>query len=285
MKRWLAALTRRLGPAWLAQDELYVDGEYIETDSILLFTTEMLLDSRLERLRTGVLCRFPGNGTMPADALQYAGRDRRIRRGPAEPQEVYEPRLVTAIEKHRTRGNAFRLMEQVRANCYPHDVRVRVWTDRGDVYTLERDGTTHSVVRDTAWNWDGLFGTGTPPVWSRFWVLIYVTVPTATGAPTQPWQRLTWGMPGLTWGSGYTWGSTATPADVQAIRSIVETWKPEGTHCRYIAVVFDDAAFDPAGALPDGTWGPWTKTSGTVHVETRSKAAIYWPGTRGAQAA
>ena len=274
------ARSRKLGLSWLAKDQLLVDDEPLETESRFLFTSEMMASSRLDRLRTGILCRFPGNGTMPADALQYAGRDRKIRRGPAEPQDVYELRLVGAIDKHRTRGNAWRMMEQIRAYCYPHAVRVRIWTDRGDVYTLDRDETT-DLVRATAWDWDGTFGVD--GVWSRFWVLIYVT----TDATPQPWQRLTWGMPGLVWGGPYTWGSTATPADVQSIRSIVETWKPEGTHCRHIMVVFNDAAFDPADTappLPDGTWGPWTKPSGTTKVPTRSADAIYWPGTRGPSA-
>ena len=280
MKLWLNRLIRKLGPSWLVKDEVIVptaDGsQTVETDNRVIFAVTMVLDALAQRARDGILARFPGNGTMPADALRYAGRDRLIRRGPAETQEQYELRLVGAIDRHRTRGNAWRMLEQIREYCTPHDVRVRLWTEHGKVYTIDRDGS-QSVVRTSDWDWDG---SDLDEAWARFWVLIYVT----TGSPTQPFRRLYWGDTDLTWGSGYTWGSTATPADVQAIRAIVDEWKPEGRQCKYIMVVFDDTEFDPtdtAPPLPDGTWGPWSKNSAGTQVATRSDAAIYWPGTRG----
>ncbi len=281
MRIWLSRLLRKLGPSWLVKDEMVVpaaDGtqERLEVDSRLLFTSTMILSALAERARAGILARFPGNGTMPESALRPAGRDRGIKRGPNEPADVYELRLVGAVDKQRTSGNAWRLMEQVRAYCYPHAVRVRVWTERGKVYTHDRDGTL-SVVRTTDWDWDG---SDLDEAWNRFWLLIYVT----TDTTPLPWQRITWGQAGLLWGnSQYTWGSTASPGDVAALRSIVEDWR--GTaQCKHIMLCFDDTEFDPtdgAPPLPDGTWGPWSKNVGGVQVPTRSPTALYWPGTRG----
>lgn len=273
----LRTIIRKLGPGWLVRDSVTLpDGTTLEVDNRVLYAIALLYDALITRIQLGVKARFPGAGATE-DSLVYIGRDRLIARGPAETREVYEGRLPGAIDKHRTRGNAWRMMEQIRAYCSPHAVRVRVWTERGKVYTLDRDEST-SVVRTTDWDWDG---SALEDAWARFWVLIYVT----TDATPQPWQRITWGQPGLQWGtSGYTWGSTASPADVQAIRNIVEAWKMEGSHCQYIMVVFDDTEFDPtdtAPPLPDGTWGPWSKNSGGTQVATRSDKAIYWPGTRG----
>lgn len=270
----LRTMIRKLGPGWLVKDQITLaDGSTVEVDNRVLYAVLVLYDALIQRAKLGIKARFPGAGAT-ADSLRYIGRDRLILRGPAEARDIYEARLRGAVEKHRTRGNAWRLMEQIRAYCSPHEVRIRVWTDRGKVYTLDRDGT-ESVNRETDWNWDGLFGVD--GVWSRFWVIIYPT----TGSPRQPWDQPLWGA--VNWGE-FTWGSTATLADVQAIRAIVETWKPEGTHCRNIIIAFGDADFDPEDAappLPDGTWGPVSENEGGEQVPTRNENAAYWPGTRG----
>lgn len=270
----LRTMIRKLGPGWLVKDQLQLpDGTTVEVDNRVLYAILLVFDALIDRAKDGIKARFPGAGATE-DSLQYIGRDRLILRGPSESREVYEARLPGAVDKHRTRGNAFRLMEQIRAYCSPHEVRVRVWYDSGKVYTLERDGTT-SVDRETDWDWDGQFGN--EGIWSRFWVIIYPT----TGSPQQPWAQPLWGA--VNWGE-FTWGSTATVADVQAIRSIIETWKPEGTHCKNIIIAFDDTSFDPTAAappLPDGTWGPETKNDGGEQVPTRNERSAYWPGTRG----
>lgn len=269
----LRTIIRKLGPGWLVRDSVTLpDGTTLEVDNRVLYAIALLYDALITRIQLGVKARFPGAGATE-DSLVYIGRDRLIARGPAETREVYEGRLPGAIDKHRTRGNAWRMMEQIRAYCSPHAVRVRVWTERGKVYTLDRDEST-SVDGTTDWDWDG---SALADAWSRFWVIIYPTDAT----PREPWDRVEWGAEN--WGSFY-WGSTATKDDVQAIRTIVETWKPEGTHCRNIIIAFGDTDFDPTDAappLPDGTWGPETANVGGEQVPTRNPNAAYWPGSRG----
>lgn len=269
----LRTLIRKLGPGWLVRDSVTLpDGTTREVDNRILWVMILLLDALIERAKKGVKARFPGAGATE-DSLVYLGRDRLIGRGPTEPRETYEVRLRGFVDKHRTRGNSWRMMEQIRAYCSPHEVRVRIWTERGKVKTIERDGS-FVTNRTTEWDWNG---DDIEDYWSRFWVLIYPT----TDSPQMPWARPLWGS--VTWGQFY-WGSTATPADVQAIRSIVETWKPEGSHCEHVMIVFDDADFDPEAAappLPDGTWGPWSKNVGGEQVPTRNTNVAYWPGTRG----
>lgn len=270
MSASIRKLIPALGPAWLTKDQ--VQGE--ETDSRMLYPGALVSDALLERARLGTRARFPGGGA-PEDALAYIGRDRSIIRGPSESREAYEARLQRAIDDHRVRGNPWALMEQVRGYCSPHAIRCRTVDEHGNWRTIDRDGT-RSTYRASAWDWDG---STLSAAWARFWLLIYPT----TGTPKQPWDREgTWGD-GATWGDdGETLGSTATPDDVQAIRSIVRTWKRAGSRCLWILVVFDDTAFDPADTappLPDGTWGDWSMNSGGVQVPTRSTDAIYWKGT------
>lgn len=268
---FLRNLIRKLGPSWLVKDE--VNGK--ETDSRILYATGLLFDELKERARLGIRARFPGGGST-SDSLPYILRDRSIIAGPSELKASKELRAQKAIRLHRVRGNAWALLENIRGYCSPHAVRVRMVTERGTFYTIDRDGS-RSIVRGAAWNWDGA---DLEDNWARFWILIYPT----TDTPQRPWARCNpWGTPGDVWGTpGRTWGSTATPADVASIRAIIRQWKRSGTRCVKIAIVFDDAALDPtdtAPPLPDGTWQtPATYVAG-VKVPSRDARAIYWHGT------
>jgi hypothetical protein len=113
-------------------------------------------------------------------------------------------------------------------------------------------------------------------LWARFWVII-------DSAGGVPWSRDGTWNDGELWGDdpSASWGSTATIEQVQAIRAIVDDWKPAASVCKNIIVSFDASAFDTgdtAPPLPDGTWGPWSKNSGGVQVAARDSRAIYWDG-------
>lgn len=267
----LRSLIRKLGPSWLTKD--LVQG--VETDSRVLYTTALILDALKERVRLGIIARFPGGGST-SDSIPYLARDRSIVTGPSETKANKELRIQQAIDKHRVRGNAWALLENIVGYCSPHAVRVRLVTERGTFYTIDRDGSK-SIDRGVAWNWDNA---DVEDNWARFWIIIYPT----NDSPQQPWARCNvWGTPGDVWGTeGRTWGSTATPADVQSVRAIVRQWKRAGTRCVKIIACFDDDTFlptDTAPPNPDGTWRtPATYVAG-VKVPSRSARAIYWHGT------
>lgn len=258
---------RRLTPKWQHDDE---------EGAPLLYSIGLLLDACQRHYRLALLARYPGpaqtkEGTVyaPADALQYIARDRRIERGRGETSQAFAARLNTWLDDHKTRGNPYALMRQLRAYLGVA-VRIRTVDNSGNWYTIEADGTLDlaSVTAGTAfgWDWDGQAAQ-----WSRFWAIIY---PTAAG---EPWSEgPAWGDPGLVWGTpGATWGTTATVGEVEAVRRIVRDWKPAGTRCEHIIIAFDDASFDPTGPtdLPTGDWGS---------AANRLATARYWRGTRNA---
>lgn len=280
-----------LGPSWFTKDKVTnPDGSQTETDSRVLYSLMVMLDAMTARITAGVTASFIGLG--PDDAQAMIGQDRQCLRGPAESAVAYAVRLQTVIDDARLSGNAWSLLSQIRGYCAPNPVRVRLYNDHGNCYTIDRSGA-RSVVRHTIWNWDGLgVGTGSNALpspgtvgvtqWSRFWVVIYP----ATGGSPQPWQRSsTWGTAGQVWGPANTkttWGSTATADDVFAIQRIVRTWKPFGSRCSKIIVCFDDTALDPnVGPLPNGTWGNDGKYVGGVMVAARNTNCLYWTGTSG----
>ena len=279
-------LVPNLGPRWFVKDELALNGQKYETDSRLLYTMMLMLDWSATRLRRGLLSSMP-RPEAADDALALFGQARDVLRGPSESRASYLERLRTSIDDKRVAGNAWALLSQIRGYCSPHAVRVRIINTHGNAYTIERDGS-QSTYRHGAWNWDNAIPlaklTGNRIPWSTFWVVVYPT----TDTPSQPWQRDgTWGD-GETWGpsSTSTWGSTATPDDVFAIRRIVRRWKPAGSRCVSIIISFDDTAFDPASSappLPDGTWKYSSKYSAATpgrRVPARDAGAIYWQGTR-----
>lgn len=283
-------LVNTFGPRWLTRDTIRMpDGSEVEVPARVPYALLMLLDLVRDRLRFGMRARMPG--LAPTDALQYIGAALGVFQGPDESVDSYRQRLITAIDDKRLAGTALPLLTQIRGYCTPHAVRVRLVTDHGHFYTLDRDGS-FSRYRYSAWNWDngradalakgyirkranGVTGPAIP--WSRFWVIIYPT----TGAPTQPWQRKTWND-GHTWNDGTTWGSTATPENVFAIRRIVRRFRPDGSRCVSIIISFDDTAYDPASSappLPDGTWKKTSKVVNGVLVNGRDPNSLFWEGT------
>jgi hypothetical protein len=252
------------------RDEPDADGNGGEGE-LVAYSLTVMMDAYQERARLAWLARFPTHA--PPDALPLLGRDRKVVRGFSEPEATYRSRLVSAPTRHRTRGNAFALMAELRAYCGV-DMMIRTVDNRGTWYTRAADGTQSTVLAAGNFDWDG-----EPTKWSRFFVVLY--------PPTTLWtEGPVWGdadLWGGAWGtSGYTWGSTATPEQVRSIRGIIRDWKPAGTRCVNIIVAFDAASFDPATApgapMPDGGWafhGDGASTRGRSRLDT----ARYWKGT------
>lgn len=257
-----------LGPAWLTQNG----------DSELFgYALDVLKDAFIERLRRGLLARFPQQdptGTpAPDDALAAMGRDRRIVRGINEPSAAYAVRLLRWLDDWRSAGNALALLKQLRGYTGAGPA-FRTVDARGNWYSLNADGSTSFLMNQDNWDWDGTLTQHQR--WSRFWVIIY---PNGLWLSTPKWgDGSRWGQP-----TGRTWGSTATFDQVSTVRGIVRDWKPAGTRCVNIILAFDNTSFNPATArdgagLPDGTWATWAKQSGGAYVSSRLSTARYWDG-------
>lgn len=248
-----------LAPRWLTTG----DGE------LLGYALDILKDGFIERLRLGLMARFPQqdpSGTAGApDALASMGRDRRVVRGLSESDESYASRLLRWLDDRRTAGNAFSLMTKLAEYTGPLPM-FRVVDARGNWYTRDPDGTFTWTLNTGNWNWDGPIGDR----WARFWIIIY---------PNGLWsEEDDWGDPG-NWGdTPESFGSTAANEVVQTIRSIAADWKRTGSRGVNIIVAFDPSSFDPGAPEPDGLWGAWSTNDSGDQVPSRLDTARYWDG-------
>jgi hypothetical protein len=259
IRRSLRTLRKTLAPSWLTSGE----GELVG------YSLDLLKDAALERLRLGLLARFPQNGpngeTAPEDALAALGRDRRVVRGISETSASYAYRLTQWLVERRTAGNAFTLLRQLSAYC-GEGFSFRTYDARGNCYSRAVDGT-ETYAPATSWDWDGQ-----PERWSRFWVVIY---------PTGIWTTAgTYGDPGTPdWNpNAGQWGVDMPREHVRSLQAIVADWKPEGTRCVHIVLAFDPTSFDPASPEPDGSWGGYSKIDAGVRVPARLSTARYLNG-------
>lgn len=249
---------KKLMPSWLTEGE----GELIG------YSSRIVMDADAQRAKEGAKARFPEHA--PDDALKYIARDRKIVRGIDESAAAYAARVITWLDDHRVRGTPFKLCAMLAAYCNAA-VRVRTVDQRGNWFTRDRDGTESFTLDTGNWNWDTTY---TDAAWGRFWVIIY---PTSDGEPWSSAPR--WGDVGAVYGPDRTWGTTATPGQVAAVRQLVREWKPAGTRCETIIIAFDDASFDPTAPEPDGDWLHWGV--GVPSIKNRLDTARYWAGTAG----
>lgn len=255
----------RIAPRWLTEG----DG------GLVGYALDIVKDAFIERLRLGLLARFPDNGpngeTAPEDALYAMGRDRRVVRGIGETDASYAARLRLYIDDRARQGNPFMLMQKLAEYLGPLP-SFRTVDARGNWYSRAADGTETSTLDQQNWDWDGtLIGER----WSRFWVIVYPNgLWTANSAN---WGATTFGASG--WGdSTETWGLTAPNTQVTTMRGIVADWMPAGTRCINIIVALDPNSFDPTAPEPDGLWEHWSKTVAGVQVPARLSTARYLDG-------
>jgi hypothetical protein len=127
--------------------------------------SDVLGDHRV-RLVAGVKLRFPG--LYSSDGLDLLSRERRLRRGPAEDSDVFARRLRRWWIDHRTRGNGFALLEQLRAYLAgtlapPFEVVSYL----GVRHRIDGDGP---VTRDSI-----TWGTDESGRWTRIWLFLRTT--------------------------------------------------------------------------------------------------------------
>jgi len=123
-----------------------------------------VIDDHRDRLVAGVKLRLPGLYTL--EGIDRIGKERRLRRGPAETSEVFAERLQRWWSDHRLRGNAYALLRQMLAYFVdtldpPYDVV----SYRGLRHVMDING---DITRDSI-SW----GTDETGYWSRVWVFLY----------------------------------------------------------------------------------------------------------------
>jgi hypothetical protein len=250
-------LIRELSPPWLRR----------KWGERFLYAHGVAVDGVIDWAIQGVKARFPSKA--PEEALPMLGRDRRIIRGFNEPASSYRVRLARWMTDWRRAGNAFALLEQVRAYLYGFDVVLRTVNDRGSWQMVQGDASTiHRLLGN--WDWDGKFPLTAR---TRFWLLI------------SEFGSL-WSNDG-TWGDGAVWGGdgevvgfTATLDQVASLRQLVASWKPGGTLCPFIIVelvpTFDVS--DPPPGIPNAQYENWGRDVGGVYRPARHRASRYVSG-------
>lgn len=118
-----------------------------------------VVDAQVQRAFEVVMLRFPRG--IETTALPYIGRDRRIRRGPAEPASSYARRMLTWWDDHRQRGGPHALLRQLHAYLLDYAPgQIDLVYQSGTRFIA--DETTGEITRsDITWGGDGDLA-GTP---------------------------------------------------------------------------------------------------------------------------
>jgi len=126
-------------------------------------------------------------------------------------------------------------------------------TPGGHIANFLRAGLTSvAVYRQHEWSFPPYVGGPLFNQWQQKWSTFYIVI-------TQPhaFAALHWGDPGLNWGpmSG-TWGSTALPTEVNALKSLVTQYSSGHSTCAAIVLQLGTGRLWGTGAWADGgTWG------------------------------
>lgn len=251
-------LIREISPPWLRR----------EWGEKFLYAHGLVVDGVLEWAIQGVKARFPSKA--PEEALPLMGRDRKIIRGFNEPASSYRVRLARWMTDWRRAGNAFALLEQMKAYLYGYTLTLRTVNDRGSWQTIGLDGSYAVDRLKGNWNWDGKYPLTAR---TRFWPIL--------SDVTSLWQGSgVYGDGTTTFGDGSVLGLTATPNQVASLRQLVAQWKPGGTLCPFIIVAFD-AVFDPSDVPPgvaNGEWEFWGRDDAGVYRPVRNPECRYISG-------
>jgi len=210
------------------------------TARAILWAIGVQLDLQADAAASAVRRRFPGLDS--ADSLPVIGRERRIRRGPSEPDAIYAARLSHWFDDHKARGNPYTLLDQVGAfyAATPFEIDLIYWSGR----------RFHRTVDGTITYSDGAPQDTDTVHWARWW--LYLQWPTALMSDG------VWSDPGV-WDDGGVWDSgTLTASDVAQIRLVPTEWnsaRPRGTVVLISSV--NGGAWDfPVELWSDpGSWG------------------------------
>jgi hypothetical protein len=170
----------RIGPPWLQR-----------TMAVRILSAMMVpFDALADKTVDSIKARFP-NATN--DALPQIGRERRIRRGPAENAGTYSRRLLSWWDDHRGRGGPYALLRQLRAFWLDtYNVQIDVVSYNGLRHSIDTNGV---ITRDQI--------TWTPDAsgeWAQFWVFFHLT---SDPGPLTPEQEANFLMIPIEWSAAH----------------------------------------------------------------------------------
>jgi hypothetical protein len=118
-----------------------------------IYSVAAQLDALADASLNGIKLRFPGLYSYEPLALQ--GRERRIRRGRAEADAVYAPRLQRWLVDHKRRGGAYALLAQLHAHFATGSFPIDLVYKSGRRYQMDAAGNvtrnTVPVIPTTRW--------------------------------------------------------------------------------------------------------------------------------------
>ncbi len=199
---------------------------------------------------------WPGGYSSEADPL--IGKDRRIIRGPTQPDASFEADCRSWLDIHARKGNRWLILERVLAAFATAPAWAQIIDNDGATYTLSTDGSMTYASR--SWNWDNH-----PEYTGRFWLVVPNSI-VGLVPSTVTWDELDqaaaqWDQPPRLW--DFEWNVWP-----ETLQSLVEAYRSEHAFCDCICIVDDEYNWDLA--VPDGTWG---------NADNRSIAAYYATGT------
>lgn len=262
---------RSFVPKWLS-DRDQNTGTGLFKGFSFLFGNAAAGDDMIDTMLQGIEAAWPGSGT--PTALPFIGRNRGILRGEADTDASYATRLVSWLSTWRGdlplgggAGSQLGLALQLH-QFLGNAPRVRVVNRHGYWTTVNADGTV--TLNRATFDWDSISNPERAGNFSDQWVIVYPTEFAIDGQ---------WGSD-ETWGGTSSFGMASTPTSVDAIVSIVRTWKRCSTNIVSLIWSYDGTLFDPTtpASLPDGTWGKAYKIVGGVAVPTRPTTCRFMEG-------
>lgn len=207
----------------------------------ILWALGLHVDALVDAHVAAIKSRYPG--FYSNDSLPLVGRDRRIRRGPLESDDVFASRLPRWWDDHKRRGGPYAMLEQLRAYWTPLAFQVDLIYYSGRRFQAPDDGS--AITRDDIeWTPDALAAK-----WARWWLVFFW--------PETVNDDGLWDDAG-TWDDGGVWDSDLTLEAVANIRALPTEWNAK--HCFGRVVLLSDGAelWDyPPGSWdePGGVWG------------------------------
>jgi len=255
----------------------------------LIYACLMLLDIFIEWAVESVRAGWPGEGT--PTALPLIGRSRGILRGPSEDDDTFIARLIAWLDTWKQAGSSVGLADQIRSYLIGQGSLgagiqpcVRIVDRSGNWTIAHSDGSVEFA--SGAWNWDEVLGwddgvarrpaATVDGYWSDIWVII-----ACEQSPPRPVYPVYASTSDPAWVANFgtnaaLGGGCQIPLEVtDGILQIVANWKGAHTWVRAIILPADLTSFTPATPTADGTFGNWSKLSGTAQVPARTAGARF----------
>jgi len=200
----------------------------------ILYAIGLHCDALIDAHVAAIKMAMPG--LYSPESLFLIGRERRIRRGPLESNDVFASRLSRWWDDHKRRGGPYALLEQARLYWSPLAFQIDLVYFSGRRFQAPPSG---EIERDDIeWTPDTLAAK-----WARWWLFYFW--------PETVGDDGVWGDPG-TYGDGGVWGSDLTVEDVANIRAVPTEWNAK--HCSGSRVVLLSEGTELWG-YPAGDWG------------------------------